>query len=217
MTEIRIVGAHSTGKTTLARWVSRTYGIPLIDEVAREVLLQMGGTIAGLRSDPLLVDRYQESVMRIQLEKESAQTGSWVSDRSVDCIAYTVAHAPGAMDFISELELERWVARIRAGYVFLCRPDPAILEDDGVRETPDWVGVNRIDASVEMLLDRYHIPWMPLPGPSFVDRTRAVSYIIDPILARADRNTVSSSGHNSGTVAGIGIQPHGAGSLTVAR
>ena len=35
---IYLVGAHATGKTTLARWVRDRYGLPMISEVARGVL-----------------------------------------------------------------------------------------------------------------------------------------------------------------------------------
>jgi adenylate kinase family enzyme len=35
---IYFVGAHATGKTTMTRYVSRRYGLPMITEVARAVL-----------------------------------------------------------------------------------------------------------------------------------------------------------------------------------
>ena len=35
---IYLVGAHSTGKTTLARWIRDRYRLPMISEVARGVL-----------------------------------------------------------------------------------------------------------------------------------------------------------------------------------
>ena len=38
---IYFVGSHATGKTTLCRYVSRRYGLPMISEVARAVLAEM--------------------------------------------------------------------------------------------------------------------------------------------------------------------------------
>ena len=37
---IYFVGSHATGKTTMTRWVSRRYGLPMITEVARSVLAE---------------------------------------------------------------------------------------------------------------------------------------------------------------------------------
>ncbi len=53
---IYLVGAHSTGKTTLARWVRDRYGLPMIAEVARGVLAEMEERLDALRSDIDLVD-----------------------------------------------------------------------------------------------------------------------------------------------------------------
>ena len=39
--KVYFVGSHATGKTELARFVSRAYKLPLISEVARAVLAEM--------------------------------------------------------------------------------------------------------------------------------------------------------------------------------
>lgn len=54
---IYFVGAHSTGKTTLARWVRDQYGLPMISEVARGVLAEMEEQLDRLRSRLEVVDR----------------------------------------------------------------------------------------------------------------------------------------------------------------
>ena len=59
---IYLVGAHSTGKTTLARWVRDRFGMPMISEVARGVLAEMEAQLDALRSDVELVNRYQRQV-----------------------------------------------------------------------------------------------------------------------------------------------------------
>ena len=182
MTRIRIVGAHSTGKTRLATWIADRYQIPLIKEVAREVLREMGAPIDEIRTDPALIDQYQKSILERQIQAEQAP-GPWVSDRSIDCLAYTVAHAPNTFLDSQLGAVREWAREISREPVFICRPHPSMLEEDGVRETPTWESVCRIDSAVEMLLSILEIPFIPLAGPSFVDRTRTVRYVLDPLNA----------------------------------
>ena len=79
---IYLVGAHATGKTTLARHIRDRYGIPMISEVARGVLAEMEARLDSLRSDIALVNHYQQQVFERQLEAESQQQGSFVSANS---------------------------------------------------------------------------------------------------------------------------------------
>src|SRR5688500_16380404 len=92
-TRIYLVGAHATGKTTLARWIRDRYGIPMISEVARGVLAEMEAQLDSLRSNLELVDRYQLTVFERQLEAEAQQTGPFVSDRAFCNLAYAGHHA----------------------------------------------------------------------------------------------------------------------------
>ena len=52
---IYFVGSHATGKTTMTRWVSRRYGLPMITEVARGVLSELEMNFESLRTDMDLV------------------------------------------------------------------------------------------------------------------------------------------------------------------
>ena len=74
---IYLVGAHSTGKTTLARWIRDRYGIPMISEVARGVLAEMEAQVDRLRADVDLVNRYQAEVF---LRQARAETARGISD-----------------------------------------------------------------------------------------------------------------------------------------
>ena len=49
--KLYFVGAHSTGKTTLARYASTTYKLPLIAETARTELAKMERRFDDLRVD----------------------------------------------------------------------------------------------------------------------------------------------------------------------
>jgi len=90
---IYLVGAHATGKTTLARYIRDRYGIPMISEVARGVLAEMEARLDALRSDIGLVNHYQQQVFERQLEAESQQQGSFVSDRAFCNLAYAGHHS----------------------------------------------------------------------------------------------------------------------------
>ena len=68
---IYLVGAHATGKTTLARWIRDRYHVPMIAEVARGVLAEMEARLETLRTDVDLVDRYQRQVFERQIEAAS--------------------------------------------------------------------------------------------------------------------------------------------------
>lgn len=93
-TQVRIgfVGCSGTGKTTMARWVSETYGIPINPIGSRSVAKEMGFQspydvdAAGKRG------RFQELLQLSKLEWEKNRT-SFVSDRTyVDELAYTLLH-----------------------------------------------------------------------------------------------------------------------------
>ena len=72
---IYFVGSHATGKTTLCRYVSRRYGLPMISEVARAVLAEMETGLDALRTDMDLVAEYQERVFARQVAVEKHARG----------------------------------------------------------------------------------------------------------------------------------------------
>ena len=81
---IYFVGSHATGKTTLCRYVSRRFGLPMITEVARAVLAEMETGFDALRTDMDLVGEYQERVFARQIAVEHMHEGKFVSDRAFD-------------------------------------------------------------------------------------------------------------------------------------
>lgn len=79
---IYFVGAHATGKTTLARYVRDRYGLTLISEVARTLLAELEVSLDRLRSNIDLVNHYQLEVFRRQIEAERNAGDAFVSDRA---------------------------------------------------------------------------------------------------------------------------------------
>src|SRR5678816_4541575 len=89
---IYFVGAHATGKTTMTRYVSRKFGLPMITEVARAVLAELETTLDALRTDMDLVAEYQRRVFERQVQFEKQQQTGFSSARAFDNLAYAAGH-----------------------------------------------------------------------------------------------------------------------------
>ena len=63
---IYLSAAHSSGKTTLARYISNKYKLPLLPEVARMVASERELQIDALRCDMDLVDSYRSIARKPQ-------------------------------------------------------------------------------------------------------------------------------------------------------
>ena len=106
--KVYICGAHSCGKTTLARYVSEKYKLPMITEVARAVLSEKELHLDSLRYDLNLVDDYQHNIFQRQLQEEMKNT-DFVSDRSFDCLAYAAQHARILNSLINGPDIHQYI------------------------------------------------------------------------------------------------------------
>ena len=95
---IAFSGASGTGKSTLAEWVSKTYGIPINPVGSRSVSKAMGFEtpydvdMAGKRAE------FQQRLVCEKIEWEHAHE-SFVTDRTTfDNIAYTALHDVHSVD-----------------------------------------------------------------------------------------------------------------------
>ncbi|MHC4895057.1 MAG: AAA family ATPase, partial [Planctomycetota bacterium] len=171
---IYLVGAHSTGKTTLARWVRDRYGLPMISEVARGVLAEMEAQLDSLRSNLDLVDRYQSEVFERQIESESRIQGGFVSDRAFCNLAYAAHHSTILGQVARDPRLAEYMESVRDGIVFYIRPHRELVRDDGVRAGLQWEEVVRIDGMVKLLLEMFSVPYIPLESLGMQERVRAM-------------------------------------------
>lgn len=176
---IYLVGAHATGKTTLARWVRDHYGIPMIAEVARGVLAEMEARLDALRADVTLVDRYQREVFRRQIDAEQAVAGPFVSDRAFCNLAYAAHHSTILADLFRDRRLADYMAWVRQGIVFFLRPHQELVVADGVRAGLEWEEVVRIDGMVKLLLELFDVPYLPVASLSMQERVRLVQRVLD--------------------------------------
>ena len=175
---IYLVGAHSTGKTTLARWIRDRYGLPMISEVARGVLAEMEQQLGSLRSQLDVVDRYQSEVFERQLVAEAEQTGSFVSDRAFCNLAYAAHHATVLSRLATDPRLEGYMESVRGGIVFFVRPHRELVTTDGTREDTGWDEVVRIDGMVKLMLEMFAVPYIPMDCLSMQERVRLVERVL---------------------------------------
>lgn len=183
---IYFVGAHRTGKTTCATWAKETYGLPMITELARTVLAEIGGDLGPLRTDLKAVANYQEEVFRRQIRAEREHPGGFVSDRSFDNLAYAAEFTeqtfPGLME---SPELREYVEWVRGGVVFFIRPHKRLLVADSVNKEVDWEQVIRIDGMVKLMLKLFRIDYLPIHAVEMEERVRSMRFALDKLILPA--------------------------------
>ncbi len=191
---IYFVGSHATGKTTLCRYVSRRYGLPMISEVARAVLAEMETGFDALRTDMDLVAEYQERVFARQVAVEKLHEGKFVSDRAFDNLAYVAEHTTNAAFMMNDARFLDYMKWVREGVVFFLRPHQSLLKDDGVRAGVSWDSVLRIDGMVKLMLEQHGISYLPLESVSMQERVRAVEFVLNRCGLAPQVNKPDTSG-----------------------
>jgi nicotinamide riboside kinase len=175
---VYFVGAHATGKTTMTRFVSRKWGLPMISEVARAVLAELESSLDALRTDMDLVAEYQRRVFERQVAVERMQQNGFVSDRAFDNLAYAGEHTTILGDLVNEDLFRDYMKWVADGVVFFVRPQRDLLKEDGVRASVTWDSVLRIDGMIKLMLEQFRIPYLPLDTGSMQERVRAVEFVL---------------------------------------
>ncbi len=175
---IYFVGAHATGKTTMTRYVSRKYGLPMVTEIARGVLAELEASFDALRTDMDLVAEYQKRVFERQMQIERMQGSGFVSDRAFDNLAYAAEHAHCVGEMMAEDDFKQYMEWVAQGIVFFVRPHRDLLKEDGTRAGVTWESVLRIDGMVKFMLEQSRIPYLPIESCSMQERTRAVDFVL---------------------------------------
>jgi len=180
--KVYFVGAHSTGKTTLAKYVSQQYKVPMITEVARMVLSEKEMHLDSLRYDLDQVDDYQRQIFHRQIEEEKRYP-SFVSDRSfLDCLAYSAQHTRILPELLNDAKIQEHLPVLKnpTSYIFFVRPSKATLKADGVRETPVWDGVVAIDSMIKFMLEMWKLEYFQIHIDNMQERVR----LVDNVLCR---------------------------------
>ena len=175
---IYFVGAHATGKTTMTRYVSRKFGLPMITEVARAVLAELETSLDTLRTDMDLVAEYQRRVFERQVQVEHMQGTGFVSDRAFDNLAYAAEHTLVLADLLAGDAYKSYTEWVSQGIVFYLLPHQELLKEDGVRAGLTWDSVLRIDGMIKFMLEQARIPYLPIESASMQERARAVDFVL---------------------------------------
>jgi len=177
--KIYIAGAHSTGKTSIARILAKEYKLPLLNEVARTVLAEKELGLESLRIDLDIVDDYQKEVFFRQLEEEDKYE-SFVSDRTFDNLAYAAQHSRVLASIINSERLKEYIEKLRKDdvYLFFIRPSKVTLKDDGVREKICWDGVVAIDAMIKFMFELFDLNYITINSNSMQERIKTIKTII---------------------------------------
>src|SRR4051812_36537128 len=167
---VYFVGSHATGKTTMTRYVSRRYGLPMITEVARAVLAELETSLDSLRTDMDLVAEYQRRVFERQVQVEKLQQTGFVSDRAFDNLAYAAEHTLILADLLSGEAYKGYMEWVGQGIVFYLGPHRGLIREDGVRAGANWEWVLRIDGMIKLMLEQSRIPYLPIESASMQER-----------------------------------------------
>jgi nicotinamide riboside kinase len=176
---VYIVGAHSVGKTSLARWISKAYGLPLVTEVARAVLAEKELPLEVLRTDIERTAEFQSEVFRRQATVEDAAGSRFVSDRAFDNLAYAASHTVALSKIAASVP--EYVKRLKApgSIVLFVRPHRELMAEDGMREHKNWEEIVRIDGMVRLLLELNDVNYVVIASLSMAERARTVMAVLD--------------------------------------
>jgi len=165
---VYFVGSHGCGKSSRARWVADTYSLPMIHEVARAEVTRLETTIDRLRQNVEAISEYQRGVWRGQLAAESATPSPFVSDRSLDNLAYLALHGEGVGTIIASEEFKDYLAKVQESIVFFVQPHDGTVGSDGVRPHADTLrdGQMIVTGAIAMLLETFSVPYVPVPSAS---------------------------------------------------
>lgn len=178
---IYFVGSHSTGKTTLARWVSKEYNLPLLSEVARVVLSERELTLKIVSANLDIADEYQLEIFNRQIELEEKAGDNFVSDRAFDNLAYAAEHSRflEKINPPSNERLNSYMDRLKSGIIFFVRPQKGFVSEDGVRVHVDWDSIVRIDGMIKFILEFYSIKYVPISSSNTLERARLITHVIE--------------------------------------
>jgi nicotinamide riboside kinase len=177
--KIYICGSHSCGKTTLARYVSGKYKLPMITEVARMILSEKELNLDSLRTNLDVVDNYQSDIFYRQIQEEKKHE-SFVSDRSFDCLAYAAQHSRTLPNLLNSPEMTEYLTGLRdkKTVIFFVRPSKATLKEDGVRESLNWDGVIAIDSMIKFMLEMWNLSYFQINIGNMQERVKFIDSVL---------------------------------------
>ena len=178
--KVYVSGAHSSGKSTIARYISKQYNLPFLPETARTILNERELQIDQLRCDLDIVDDYQRAVFDRQISEEKKHQ-EFCADRSIlDILCYSGSHSRILPELLQRPELTEAISILKepGSILFFVRCSEATLVSDGVREKLDYPGVVAIDAMIKLLLEMYQIRYFAINTTNMRERIKIVDNVL---------------------------------------
>ena len=186
---IYVIGAQSTGKTTLVNslqanferpiaWQGKTVKQPtIITEVARTVLRTHSFTTHDISNSPERAHDLQCLILEAQNDAEAAQGKNWfISDRSgIDPLIYAERYGKkeSVKELLSKPACSSILARMKEGLIIVCEAGVPWLSDDGTRLMPksmvEWTEIHEMFCRrLETLKLNFHV--LPKQITALTDR-----------------------------------------------
>jgi adenylate kinase family enzyme len=189
---IYFTGASGTGKSSLAAFVKRRHGWPILPSAVRQAMEDWGiSTLDELFRDTQLADNFNLSVWRIQRKLEEEALGQdrsrhFIAERCFDCVAYAAELTRIAWQITRSQEFDSYLMNLRTrdALVFFVRPHHDLLAKriqlDGRRDSfLDPALVCRLDGAIQFILHSHDIPHVNVAAQSLRDREQVVEHILN--------------------------------------
>ncbi|MBU0598723.1 ATP-binding protein [Patescibacteria group bacterium] len=183
--KLALTGAQSTGKTTLAKELSKLFNLPLITEQSRTVIKQFNVTAPKYLKEEELPD-FQWKLFASQIIEEQSKK-NFISDRCPTCFAAYASQFCKDETFIKEYaqKIENYLLLVKPYDLIIYVPPMFPIEDDGIRSSSEEVQHKTdllIQHFLEMWKTKYGLNIMTINKASFQGRIKQVeNYIEDPL------------------------------------
>lgn len=175
-----LIGAHSTGKTTILEHILDRYEINAIKETAREIIPKYGGDLEEIRSNLDMTKKFQRDILQQQIEKEKRTNKPFIADRGLDILAYFAEHTKDLSNITKKDYVIEYIESYKEDDVItiFVRPHESLIKEDGIRENLSKKDLYRIDGSIKFMLEYFNIDYITLDSKHLNERIRLVEKIL---------------------------------------
>ena len=170
MKRIVLIGAESTGKSTLAQELSGYYGEPWTGEFVRSYVEQLNGELKAHDLEPIAEGQLALEESALEQAKRLV-----IHDTNIlSSIIYANVYFDAVLEWVNDAFLERDYS-----LYLLCMPDIPWVADEGQRESPE--ARDKLHELFKDSLDTLEIPYVAISGTEEERMMQAV-HAIDAIL-----------------------------------
>ena len=177
------MGADSTGKSELVKYVARAYGMRKVPETAQRA--SRGLHAAQLARAQHGCRRVSAHGVRSPDRAGSSYAASIRRGSGLDNLAYASEYGRCFGELARAKRCRSTSRRSGRMWVFLVRPHRALRAEDGVRVLPSWEEQQRLDAKIELLLQLWGVPHVVIAENSAARREEQIDWCL---AARGSQN-----------------------------